>query len=76
MFAGRIPRLHEEVIDVRLINGTDRGVSVGVGGQQGSFGVGIDHSRGLQKPDSIHAWHALICQQQRDPVISNFQSLQ
>ena len=76
MFARRIPRLHEEVIDVRLIDGTDRGVGVGVGGQQGTLRVRINLSCGLQKPDSIHARHALICQQQCDPVIANFQPLQ
>ena len=76
VFGGRIPRLHKKVIEVGLVDGADRGVGVGIGGEQCPFGVGVYLPCFLQESHTVHARHALIRQEKSDSIIANFQSLE
>jgi hypothetical protein len=49
MFRRRIPWLREKVIDISLIDGTDRGGGVRVGGKQRPLRIGKKARRFLQK---------------------------
>ncbi len=65
MLAGRVPGLQEKVVNVDFIDGVDGGAGVGIGGQQGALGVGIDLLGFVQKADAIHVRHTLIGQAAR-----------
>ena len=76
MICRRIPWLQEEVVDVRLIDGTDRSAGVGVCGEQCTLGIGIDVHWLLQEGDPVHARHALVGEQQGHAVIAHLQLFQ
>ncbi len=76
MLCGRIPRLQEKIVDAGMIDGADRGVGVGIRGEQCPLGTGENPHRLLQKFHSVHAWHALVGQQQRHAVIPYLQLFQ
>ena len=76
VLGGRIPRLHEKIMDAGLVDGADRGGRIGVGGEQGALGVGINAHGFLQEVHAIDARHALVRQKQRHAVAAKFQLLQ
>ena len=76
MLAGRIPRLHKEVIDIGLVDGADGGIGVGICREQRPFRVRKNLPRSLQETHSIHVRHALVRQQQSDSIVTNLQSLE
>ena len=71
MLGRRVPRLHEKVVEARLIDGADRRVGIGIGREQRAFRVWKNLLRVLQKPDTIHARHALVGKQERHTVVAN-----
>ena len=76
MLARRIPRFQEEIIDARLIDRSNRSISVGIRSEQGPFGFGKNVHRFLQKRDAVHVRHALIGHQQGHAVVAQLQLLQ
>src|ERR1700686_3409778 len=76
VLGGRIPRLHEKVVEVGLVDSADRGVRVGIGGEQCPLGVRVYLPRFLKKPNTIHARHALIREEKSHSIIANLQSLE
>ena len=73
---GRVPGLHEKIIDIGLIDGADGGVRVGVGSEQGPLGFRINVLRFLQEGDAVHARHALIGQKQCHAVAADLELLE
>jgi hypothetical protein len=71
-----IPRLHEEVIDVGLIDGADCSVRVGIGSKQCPLGMGKYLLCLLQKPDPIHVWHPLVRQKKGHTIVAHLQLFQ
>ena len=53
-------------MDFALVDGANRRVGVGVGGQQGAFGVGEQRHRLAQERHPVHLRHPLVGQQQGD----------
>ena len=76
MFGGRIPRLQEKIVDAGLIDGADRGVGIGVGGEQRALRVRENSIASCRKCDAVHVRHALVGQQQGHAVVANLQLLQ
>ena len=76
MFARRIPRLQEEIIDAGLVDGADGRVGVGIRGQQRTFSFREDVHCLLQKNYAVHVRHALIGEEQRHTVVAQFQLLE
>jgi hypothetical protein len=58
----RVPRLEEIVVETDRVNGPDRGLGVGIGGQQHPLGIGDPLSSLLQKLDAGHVRHPLVSQ--------------
>ena len=68
LLLGRIPGLGQVVVDFGRIDGLDRGLRIGVCGQQGALGVRINFLRLFQKIHARHARHPLIGEKQRNGV--------
>ena len=73
---GGIPWLQEEIVNIRFIDGADRGAGIGISGQQGTFCLWIDAHCLLEKFNAIHARHALVSKQQGNTVIAHFHLFQ
>src|ERR687887_419233 len=73
---GRIPRLHEKVVDIGFVYGTNGSAGVGIRSQQCTLSVREDLHSLLKKFNSVHVRHALISKQQGDAVIADFQLLE
>ena len=56
----RLPRLEQVVVDVDDVDGPDRGVGVGVGGEQRAAGARGDVHRLLEELDAVHAGHPVV----------------
>jgi hypothetical protein len=61
----RVPRLEQVVVDVDDVDRADRGVGVGVRGEQGSAGAREDVHRLLEELDAGHARHPVVGEQRR-----------
>ena len=72
----RVPRLEQVVVEVDVVDGPDRGVGVGVRGEQHPLGVGDDVHRLLEEVDAGHAGHPVVGQQQRDLLAAQVQLAQ
>ena len=66
LLVGRIPRLQQVVVERHAVDRVDRGLRVGVGGQEHPLGLGREPHRLLQELDARHLGHALVGQEQRD----------
>ena len=66
---GRIPRLHQVVVEVDVVDRLDRGIGVGVGGEEGALGLGEEPLRFVEKFDAGDAGHALIGEHQGDDLV-------
>ena len=62
----RIPRLEQVVVEVDDVDGVDRGVGVGVGGQQHPARLGEELARLAEKLRTRHFRHPLVDQKDRD----------
>ena len=62
----RVPGLEEVVVERRLVDRRDRGVRVGVGGEQHALRVGEDRPGLRQVLRALHPRHALVGDQERD----------
>ena len=76
VLGGRVPRLHEKIVDAGLIDSADRGGRVGVCGEQGALGVGINLHGFLEEMHAVQARHALVGEEQGHAVVAEFQLLQ
>ncbi len=65
---GRVPRLEQVVVERDLVDGLDRGLGVGVGGQQHALGAGDDLARLHEEVGARQPGHPLVGDQQRDLV--------
>ncbi len=65
LFLGRVPRLQQVVVERDLVDRGDRGLGVGVGGQQHALGVGDDLARLHEVLRAGHPGHALVGDQHR-----------
>ena len=70
LLLGRVPGLHQVVVERHPVDGVDRRLGVGVGGQQDPLGVGHDLERPLQELDAGHPRHALVGHQQGDRLVA------
>jgi hypothetical protein len=68
LLLGRLPRLEQVVVDVHDVDRRDRGVGVGVRGEQRAPGPGEEVHGRFQELDAAHAGHPVVGQQRRDPA--------
>jgi hypothetical protein len=64
----RVPGLEQVVVQVDDVDRVDRGVGVGVGGQQHAFRARVDVHRLLEELDPVHLRHAVVGQDHRHHV--------
>ncbi len=76
LLLGRVPGLEQVVVERDLVDRGDRGLGVGVGGQQHALGVGDDRARLHEVLGARHPRHALVGDQQRDVVPARAQLAQ
>ena len=62
----RIPRLEQVVVEVDDVDRVDRGVGVGVGGEQDAAGLRVDVHGLLEELDAVHLRHPVVGEQHRD----------
>src|ERR1035438_10615285 len=73
VLGGKVPRFHKEVVEIRLVNGADRGVGVGISSEQRPLRLGKYLACLLQEHNTIHVRHALIGKQKGDAIVANLQ---
>ena len=76
LLLGRVPRLEQVVVERDLVDRGDRGLGVGVGGEQDALGVGDDLARLDEVLGARHARHPLVGDEQRDLVAARAQLAQ
>ncbi len=69
----RIPRLEQVVVQIDDVDGVDRGIGVGVRGQQHPSGRGEQVHRLFEELDAVHPRHAVVGQNHRDLVAAQLQ---
>ena len=72
----RVPGLEQVVVERHLVDGLDRGLGVGVGGQQHALGARHDLTRLHEELGARQARHALIGHQQRHLVAAHHEVAQ
>ena len=72
-FLGRIPRLRQVVIEMRLVDGLDGRVDVRIGREQHAPRQRVDLARLREHFGAQHARHALIADQHRQRVAARLQ---
>ena len=73
LFLGRIPRLHQIIMDAGFVNGVDGSIGVRIGSEQGALGQRV-HLHGFGKEiHAVHLRHALVREQQGHGVVASFQ---
>ncbi len=70
------PRFQEIVIESDLVDGPDRDVRVGVGGEQHTLGVRVELERLAKKLDAAHPGHPLVHQEQGDRLFPQPEGVQ
>ncbi len=63
---GRVPRLLQVVVDLRLVDRGDGRVRVRVGGEQRALGLRVEAARAVEQLHAGHARHALVGEHERD----------
>ncbi len=76
LLLGWVPRLEEIVIEVDDVDGLDRGVSVGVCGQQYPAGERVDVHRLFEELDAAHLGHPVVGDVHRHGVAAELQFVQ
>ena len=74
-FFGRIPWLHQVVVDLCRVDRANSGIRVCIGGQQGALGIGEEQQRCFEEFDTGHPGHPLVHQEQSQRVIANLELL-
>src|SRR5258706_8856311 len=69
----RVPRLHQIVINVRVIDRADRGVDIRVSGEQRPLRMRIHFDCLLQKLHARHPWHSLIDEKKSNRFVAELQ---
>ena len=72
----RIPRLEQVVVQIDDVDRVDRGVGVGVGGQQHPARGRVDVHRLFQELDPVHLRHPVVGEQHRDVIAAELHLLQ
>ncbi len=72
----RVPRLEQVVVQVDDVDRVDRGVGVGVRGQQHPAGQREQVHRRFEELDAVHLRHPVVGQQQRDRFAAQLQLAQ
>jgi hypothetical protein len=72
----RIPRLEQVVVDVDHVDRLDRGVGVGVRGEQRPPGVREQVHRLLEELDAVHLRHPVVGEQNGDPAAAQLDLLE
>lgn len=72
----RIPRLEQIVVEVDDVDRVDRGVGVGVGGQQDPACRRVQVHRLLEELDARHLWHPVVGDDRRDRFAAQFELLE
>ena len=67
---GWVPRFHEVMVDMGVVDRADSSVGIGVSRQQCTFGIGIKFNRLFEELDTGHAGHALIDEEKRDRLVA------
>jgi hypothetical protein len=76
LLLGRVPGLEQVGVDVHVVDGADRGVGVGVGGEQAAAGTRDDVHRLLEELDAVHAGHPVVGQQDGDRLAAELELAQ
>jgi hypothetical protein len=71
----RIPRFHQVVIELDVVDRPDRRLGVGVGGQQDPPRLGDQLAQFRQELDPGHAGHPLVDEEERDRLLALHQPL-
>ncbi len=72
----RIPRFHEVVVELRLVDGLDGRRRVRVGGEQHALGARVELAGAAQELQARHARHALVHQEEGHRVVRQLGLLQ
>ena len=72
----RVPRLEQVGVDVDHVDRRDRGVGVGVGGEQRAAGPREQVHRHLEEVDAVHLRHPVVGQEHRHRVAPELQLAQ
>ena len=72
----RIPRLEQVVVEVDDVDGVDRGVGVGVCGQQHAAGQREEVHRLFEELDAAHLRHPVVGDEHRDGVAAQLEFLE
>ncbi len=70
---GRIPRLHQVVVEADFVDARDGGLRVGVGREQDLLRVGEDLDRRAEELRAAHAGHALVDEQDGERPFAGLQ---
>ena len=76
LFLGRIPRLEQVVVEVDDVDGVDRGVGVGVSGQQHPSRRRVQVHRLLEEFDTGHLRHPVVGDERCDRLTTQFELLE
>ena len=60
-----IPRFHQVVIEMHIVDCLDRGVGIGIGGQQRALGIREVIGGRFEELDAGHAGHPLVGEEER-----------
>ena len=73
---GRVPGLHQVVVEAGGIDGADGGLGIGVGGEQHPFSIREKLAGVSQQLHALHFGHALVGQHQRQRLFAAAQLTQ
>ena len=66
----RIPRLQQIILDLHFVDGSDRGIGIGVRGEQHALRFRIQLHRFGEEGHAGHLGHALIDEEERDGFVA------
>jgi hypothetical protein len=64
----RVPRLEQVVVEIDDVDRLDRGVGIGVGGEQHPAGGRVELHRRFEELDAVHLRHPVVGQDDRHLV--------
>jgi hypothetical protein len=73
LLVDRLPGLEQVLVDVDDVDRPDRGLGVGVGGEQGAPGAREEVHRPLEEVDAVHLRHPVVGEEHRDLVAAQLQ---
>ena len=72
---GRVPRFHQVMVDVRVVDSADSCIRIGISRQERAFGVRVKLDSLLQELHAGHSRHSLVHEEERDRLIAELQLL-